>query len=241
MSAEKLLELSALKGSADMPRQLSKRIRAAIVRHDIPTIEECAYEIQSEQLGRPRFDSENLEMLLALLRDASLLAMEGAGALLAPLEFDSDKLSRRQRRAVVEALEEAYPKFADRMAQFQITEFVGRKFADEEALGLFTRLMTTSEPEARGLISHGFEHLVCSGESETSQEAFARLQSMMSDASDQVVGETLLSLERITRNGRSFAQSARQLLRSAINHKSSGVRDLARSLIDHIDKQPIPH
>jgi len=114
---------------------------------------------------------------------------------------------------------------------------IGRKFADRDALWLFARLMTTNDAEARNLIPHGFEHLVCSADGVVAKEAFDRMLLMMADDSDQVIGETLLSLARVTRNGRSFASSAARLLRSACEHESPGIRSLARSLVDHLEEQ----
>lgn len=216
------------------------RIRAAIAHHDVSALKDCAYEIQSQQLGRSRFNANSLRMILMFLRDSNLLAMRGAAALLAPLEFDADKLDLKQRRAALAALEEAYPKFADPMARFQITEFIGRKLASREALNVFTRLMVIGDAEARSLVPHGFEHLVCSAQNDTAREAFAHLQLMASDPSGEVTCEALLSLERLTRNSRAFADTAKRVLRSALHHESSEVRDLARTLVEHSSKQSIP-
>jgi len=209
-------------------------MRAAIESADATALKQSAYEIQLAQLGKKRFDDDLLRMLLDLYADPQVHALKDASAILEPLDFDADKLTSRQRRAVVEALERVYPFFLDRLTQFYITEFVGRKFADEHALWLFNRLMTVGDPGARALVAHGLEHLVCAGSGGVARKAFTALLSLVHDQADEVITEALLSLERIVRANGILADEAQQLLASFANHERATISEVARGLIAHI-------
>src|ERR1043165_2873288 len=220
----------ARKGGRVMPRSLLNRMRDAVRAADVEGLTTYAYEIERRQLGSDTFNPHNLEMILTLLADPTVLASPSAGPILAPLEFDADKLTSGQQRVVVEALERAYPRLADRMAQFQITEFVGRKFASKNALWLFSKLITVADEGARALVAHGFEHVVCAGSRAIAAQAFESLKALAEESSTEVASEALLSLGRIVRHGGPFAPHAAALLRSAARNSPEPLGQLARDI-----------
>ncbi|HEV2720696.1 MAG TPA: hypothetical protein VG323_11805 [Thermoanaerobaculia bacterium] len=195
-----------------MPRRLLDRIRNAVAAADTEALKACAYEIDQRQLGKDTFAPRSLKMILTLLAEPDVLALQDAWPILAPLDFDADKLTAAQRRRVVKALERAYPRFVDRTAQFYITEFVGRKFADQNALWLFFELAKLKDDRARALVAHGLEHVVCSGDVAIAAQAFEKLKALAAESSTEVASEALLSLARVVQHGGAFAADAATLL-----------------------------
>lgn len=83
-----------------MPTHLLEKMRNAARAADTEKLKEYAYEIERRQLGSDSFNDGSLKAILTLLSDPDVLALHDAGSVLAPLEFDADKLTP-DRKSVV--------------------------------------------------------------------------------------------------------------------------------------------
>ncbi len=177
----------------------SERIDAAIASGDGEALREAVFEAETVLLD-DAFPGELFEQLIALLDRSEFLRLEGSHHLLRLIPGEWETLGEDQRERLLTAIERAYPRFADWMSWFVISEILGENYADERALAALCRLAGTSEEGPRSLVPHGLEHIIRdSGDVALAERARKELDRLARDRSERVRGEVAESMARLKR------------------------------------------
>src|SRR5687768_9147410 len=88
----------------NLSKRLSSEVRSVVDGGDDSRLREYVFEVEECQLGETIFDQELLEDLLRLLADRATHSTGVPSVLIEPLRFDANKLTRDQRRQVIEVL-----------------------------------------------------------------------------------------------------------------------------------------
>jgi hypothetical protein len=194
----------------DLCRQLEDAIAAA----DPQRFADCAAAIEEAQLGRSSFDEECFTALVAALHDERFQAAAGTWRLLLVVDLDHEKLSPDQRTRMLDALVQAYPRFADASACFHVTELIGNRFAGSEGLQALASLRAIADDVRRSYIAHGLGDTVRSADDDAVRgSAMARLLEMHADPAERVRYEVALALRRLLRRGHDGADLIAALTR----------------------------
>jgi hypothetical protein len=209
----------------DIRRQLEE----ALGRGDPALFRECAAAIEDAQLGESSFDDAHLVTVLDAVKDPRFLGATGSWRLLLVIDLDSEKLSGTQRTRVLSALTEAYSRFVDASACFQITELIGKRFADVEGLAALITFGQSADDVRRSYAAHGLGDVVTAADDETVRaSALGRLIAMHDDPAERVRYEVALALRRLLKRGHDEV-AVTTTLNSLRNDESSSVRSAATS------------
>jgi len=157
----------------------------------------CFDDARPEELNT--FPEDILRLLCEALRDPDYLQVRSADLILDVVTWEWGRISMSQRKALLEALEFAYPRFHDWMGRFRITELCGKYFGDESALQMLVRLKNLDDDLQRSLLPHGLEHLIAWSESpEVASKAAEQLDELGRDPSPVVRHEVECSRARLS-------------------------------------------
>lgn len=135
--------------------------------------------------------------LLGLLSDPKMHRLEHGWILLRVFDENWDVLSP-QRVELRSAIESGLAEFRHWMSCFVLCELLGRRFADERALALFSRLRSSADEEVRHFVPYGLGEIARFSVSEAVRDEARRLiEGMKTDPSAQVRREVGLALYRL--------------------------------------------
>ncbi len=156
----------------------------------------CFKNPEPEQVGT--FPARVFERIISLLDEGKLLEVEGAWTILRLFGHDWGCLTAPQRERLLGALERVFGTCSHWMACFVISELLGEYYADASALETLMRLEALEDDDRRCFVPHGLEHVVLeTTEHDVRMSAYAALERMQQDRSEQVRDEVASSLSNV--------------------------------------------
>jgi hypothetical protein len=156
----------------------------------------CVDAIDTSFFGLNHFPVEIFEFCLSVLRETEFLDFDKSWYLLFIFDLNFSTLSCEQENALLCEFETLFSFAKYQMLNFMIIEILGKRYSDERALGVLTRLMAIEAEDSRSLVPHGLEHIAFQNESLASQ-AYCQLVKMQDDPSVRVKEEVSISLLKI--------------------------------------------
>ncbi len=147
-------------------------------------------------------DEETVDYLAATFRSAAFNQMDGSWHLLMLLEYNWSAFTEGQRVTLLEAIEFSFPRFADPMSWFVLSEVLGEYFCCDRAFELLTRFAHLPDDGPRSQVPHGLEHIAKSTTDPSLRtRCLNTIQRMQKDPSDVVREEVANSIEMLKRRG----------------------------------------
>lgn len=179
-----------------------RQIRRAIKNKDTELLEDAAFELDLYLVMPKRFPNEVFDFLLKTLQSSSCLKMKKSHHLLYLFTMNREKLTKKQKGAILHFIETCYADFTDWMSWFVISELLGEYFSDKDSFEVLCALQKTKKAHPRSFVAHGFEHIIRdSGNQQLAALAFTRLMEMKKDRSKRVRYEVQVSLARVRARG----------------------------------------
>lgn len=185
--------------------EFGERVNAAVKAHDARLLEAAVDEVAGYYFQNPSddgvtFPDDKLAVILEQMTQPGFQQMPGAFHLLMLLQFDWSTLKPSQKAKLLPAIEDAYPKFADWMSCFVLSELLGKFYCDREGLDCLARLRKSTSEIARSLLPLGFEHIVrYSEDANLGRLALEQLRALDRDPSGKVRHEASESMTRLSR------------------------------------------
>jgi len=147
---------------------------------------------------------KSIDTVIALLGMDSFLRLEDSWRLVRCLDNNWDLISSEQRDRLRAPLAWAFDKHASYMGAFVISEIIGGRYADDDALRTLKLLDESAQLPARSLAPHGLEMLAREASDPVlRQEALARLRILATSNMEEIRAEASESLARILRGSKS--------------------------------------
>jgi hypothetical protein len=167
--------------------------------------EAMAFKISILVLEEGIFPSAIFTSLLAVFTEERFQLADGSWKFIRVFEQNWDRLSDRQREALLPVLEAHYESFGHWMACFVISWILGELYTDNRAFEALCRLANSQKEIPRSFVPHGFEHIASGAiDADLSLRALAELTKMQTDDSPTVRNEVAESLARLKRKQKYF-------------------------------------
>jgi hypothetical protein len=159
---------------------------------------ECVDAIDTSFFGVNHFPSEIFDFCLNIFHDPAFLGFDRSWYLMFVFDLNFDLLSFEQQNILLSELEMLFGKTKYWMSNFMITQILGKRYRDERALKVLTRLMKIADENPRSFVPHGFEHIALTFQNESlANQAYSQLIRMQNDPSIKVREEVSASLLKV--------------------------------------------
>jgi hypothetical protein len=145
------------------------------------------------------FPNELFTRVVHLLTDARFLSAKRSSTLFRIIEYDWSTTTSEQRELLLGKLEEAFPRLADPLSRFLISEILGQYYANQGSLEALQRLTRTADADALCFLVVGLEYLARKRDSpQLARDACSELKRLASDPSGEVRAEAEGALQRLS-------------------------------------------